>query len=70
MSKSHKFSNSKDITWSMAIGQFEDLGYDMIILKRFIIFLNMIIDLKYLVIYCDENGTPMNTTKSATNNRK
>ena len=67
-----KFSNSKDITWSMDMdnGKLEELGYDMIIGRDLLLSLGMIIDFKYSVIRWGENNIPMNRTKLAKNDQK
>ena len=59
-----EFSNSKEITWDMDIGDLGVLEYDMIIGRDLLKSLGMIIDFKHGVLRWDDVTIPMNRTKN------
>ena len=63
-----EFSNSKEITWNMDIGDLGVLEYDMIIGRDLMKSLGLIIDFKHEVLRWDDVTIPMNRTKI--NNKK
>ena len=58
-----EFSNSKEITWNMDIGDLGVLEYDMIIGRDLMKSLGLIIDFKHEVLRWDDVTIPMNRTK-------
>ncbi len=58
-----EFSNSKEITWNMDIGDLGVLEYDMIIGRDLLTSLGLIIDFKHEVLRWDDVTIPMNRTK-------
>ena len=65
-----EFSNSKEITWDMDIGDLGVLEYDMIIGRDLLKSLGMIIDFKHGVLRWDDVTIPMNRTKNKNKNKK